>query len=591
MNQTKKQYSGEQHHGKDFFLVPALPQQRQYEALRSFFVDGIRAASVADNFGYRLLTLYSMIRDFKETLVSGNTAESFFSGRGRGRTPSQELVPHAVSIIALRKQYLSIADIKVRLDAAGIKISESYIWSVLNKAGFGRLPRRRVIRESDQDSLPVIPAARTVLLEDVTDEFSTAIGGMLIFMHFLCKYGIDKAIDGSSYPETTTIPRLNSILCFVALKLSNFSRYSHDDQWCMDRGLGLFAGMNVLPKTAWFSSYSFRVTHDMNLNFLKSLNRIWKRHGLLDGSICLDFTSIPCWGDDAHLENNWSGKRNQALASILAALAHSPDSGIISYGNACVRHENEADVVLEFLDFYRSDGGASPRYIVFDSKFTTYGNLAKLDAEGVKFATIRRRGKNIVEELDRLQEKEWVQTRVECAGGKTRLLKIRDSRLVLKGYDREIRQIAITGNGKIKPALLITNDFDAPASNLIRTYTRRWLVEKTIAEQIYFFHLNKVSSSIVIKVDFDLTISILTHNLYRLMAMELVGFENCAAEKIFMKYIANGAKVQINAGSVTVALKKKRNLPALLELTKKYENNTFPWIGDRKLHFTGDSIS
>jgi hypothetical protein len=34
----------------------------------------------------------------------------------------------------------------------------------------------------------------------------------------------------------------------------------------------------------------------------------------------LDFTAIPYWGDDDALENNWSGKRNKALASILALL-------------------------------------------------------------------------------------------------------------------------------------------------------------------------------------------------------------------------------------------------------------------------------
>ncbi|MGK7876076.1 MAG: hypothetical protein AB4426_23090 [Xenococcaceae cyanobacterium] len=49
------------------------------------------------------------------------------------------------------------------------------------------------------------------------------------------------------------------MLGFVALKLSNVRRYSADDLWCMDRGLGFFAGLNVLPKAAWFSSYAHRV--------------------------------------------------------------------------------------------------------------------------------------------------------------------------------------------------------------------------------------------------------------------------------------------------------------------------------------------
>ena len=82
----------------------------------------------------------------------------------------------------------------------------------------------------------------------------------------LCKkYGIDKIICNSSYPQSKTLPRLQSILSFLALKLSSFRRYGSDDMWCMDRGTGLFAGLNVLPKTTWFSSYSHRVTKNMNV--------------------------------------------------------------------------------------------------------------------------------------------------------------------------------------------------------------------------------------------------------------------------------------------------------------------------------------
>ena len=119
--------------------------------------------------------------------------------------------------------------------------------------------------------------------------------------------------------------------------------------------MGLFAGLNVLPKTTWFSSYSDRVTKNMNVNFLKSLHKIWEENNLLGDTSNLDFTTIPYWGEDTHLENNWSGKRNKALSSMLAVIAHDPDTGIIDYGRADVTHNNESKVVLEFLDFYKLD--------------------------------------------------------------------------------------------------------------------------------------------------------------------------------------------------------------------------------------------
>ena len=182
---------------------------------------------------------------------------------------------------------------------------------------------------------------------------------------------------------------------------SNVKRYSADDVWCMDRGMGLFAGLNVLPKTAWFSSYSSAVTRDMNVSFLRSMQSVWMDNALLSDTANLDFTAIPYWGDDDSFENNWSGKRNKALASIQAVLAQDPESGILCYGDATVRHDNQGDVILEFLDFYHSSNSVDGqlKYLVFDSKFTTYQNLSVLNAKDIKFITIRRRSKSLVEHI------------------------------------------------------------------------------------------------------------------------------------------------------------------------------------------------
>jgi hypothetical protein len=155
------------------------------------------------------------------------------------------------------------------------------------------------------------------LVDRKPEQFNTGNIGILCFLPLIRKYGIDQAIVKSHYPGTVQIHPLSSILAFIALKLSNVKRYSKDDLWCMDRGSGLFAGLNVLPKTAWFSSYSDRVTRKMNHEFLKQLHHIWHAHGLLSDTWNLDFTSIPYWGEEEPMENNWSGKRGKALASMV----------------------------------------------------------------------------------------------------------------------------------------------------------------------------------------------------------------------------------------------------------------------------------
>ena len=284
------------------------------------------------------------------------------------------------------------------------------------------------------------------------------------------------------------------------------------------------------------------------------------------------------------MENNWSGTRHQALSSILAVIAEDPDSGIITYGDMNVRHDGEADVVFEFLDFYRESGGNDLKYLVFDSKFTTYQNLKKLDENDVKFITIRRRGKNIVEELEAMPKSTWKTVRVPCASGKKRQLNVTDKEIFIKDYGKKMRQIAITGHGKIKPALIITNDFDMKVEEIIRKYAKRWLVEKTISEQTHFFHLNRVSSSMVIKVDFDLTMTILAHNLYRLLAENLTGYSHHTAVKLYEKFVHNDGKVQVDHNKITVIAKKKRHHPALLTVMNQYQGLKVSWLDNIPLH-------
>jgi len=493
----------------------------------------------------------------------------------------------------MRKKYYSVPDIKVTLDGLGHSISEKNIYNIISAEGFSRLPRRTKLVKQQLDKVK-IQAEKTAPLSFENETFKSANAGILMFLAMVKSYGIDRVIDKSTYPGTSVINKTSSVLSILALKLANRRRYSSDDTWCMDRGMGLFAGLNVLPKTAWYTSYSDRVTPEMNRAFLKQLHKLWLKHGLLEDTANLDFTTIPYWGDDSHLENNWSGKRGKALGSMLAVLAHDPDSGIIDYGSADVLQKDESAVVLEFLDFYREGNNKKDnklRYIVFDSKFTNYQNLKKLDQDKVKFVTIRRRGKKILDRIANLPVKGWKNVKVECAGKKHRTLHVYDEIVFLKGYDGDIRQITITGNGKIKPAIIITNEVNLSTEQIIRKYARRWLVEKTISEQIDFFHLNLVSSSMVIKVDFDLTMSILAHNLYRLFALKLGRYANLSAQTLYDKFVLNGADIEIGTKNIRVQLKKKRELPLILETMQKFNQQKYPWLGNKNIIFEGASYS
>ncbi len=577
----------------DFFLSPGSIAQKQYEALRMFYVEGKTAKEVAEAFGYTHRGFTSIITDFKKKLRNKDGNDLFFKPVQKGRKPTEKVIGARDIVVELRKNYHSVEEIKVVLDGKGFDVSERAIYDIIKREGFSRLPRRTKLIKQEL-RLPKMPADKSRALSFTPEKFKSTSAGALCLLPYIKKFGISQAINNSGYPGTKGIDKLSSILCFVALKASNVRRYSSDDRWCMERGLGLFAGLNVLPKAAWYTSYSHRVTPGMNLGFLRSLHKIWLDNDLLGDTANLDFTTIPYWGENGHLENNWAGKRGKAMPSMLAILAHDPDTGIINYGNTNVTHKNESDEVLEFLDFYKSGLSSQDsklKYLVFDSKFTNYENLKKLDDDKMKFVTIRRRGKNIVDRLEQIPAKLKKTIRVEMAGNKKRSLTVLDEEIYLKGYDGTIRQISITRHGKIKPAIIITNDFDLKVELIVRKYTKRWIVEKAISEQIEFFHLNLVSSSMVIKVDFDLTMSILTHNLFRLFALDLERYSHISDQSLFDKFILNTADIEIENGKIKVFLKKKRNLPIVLELMQKFALEKYEWLGNLKMEFYGASYS
>ena len=578
-----------------FFANPVQPVHRQYLALRRFYFDQRSAEEVSKEFGYTIHAIYAMAKSFKTQLGQSeqNGAELFFREQRLGR-PKQERDAELVErIVNFRKKQLSVPDIKILMDGYGHDVSEGFIYRVCDENGFARLPKRS--KEDRQELMErsgyagLIEAPVSEMLSFSQEErFSSKGVGVLCFLPFIKAYGIDKAIERSTYPETSQIGKLNSILAFLALKLSNARRYGQDDGWCMDRGIGMFAGLNVLPKTTWFSSYSDGVERADNVAFLKSMNRIFEGHGILSDTANIDFTAIPYWGDEEPFENNWSGKRSKAMISIQAALSHDPDTGILSYGDTTVKHDNQNDVILEFMDFYREGAGRDVSYLVFDSKFTTLENLGRIDKKGIKFITIQRKSKNLNEKVESMPDSSWKKAKIEKANHKTRNVVYCESSTTNNRYGvQPLRQIFIKGNS-IKPATILTNDFSLKPEEVIRRYSRRWLVENEIAEQIHFFHLNRNSSGIVVKVDFDLTMTMLAHNLYRLLAAELPGYGHYRAQSLYDTFIDNYGEIEVDSNTIVVKLNRKRALPLLRECLPRLDT-TYSWLGGKKLVFTANT--
>ena len=153
----------------------------------------------------------------------------------------------------------------------------------------------------------------------------------------------------------------------------------------------------------------------------------------------------------------------------------------------------------------------------------------------------------------------------------------------LKDYDGNARQIILKGNGHEKPAFLITNDFDSPAEVLVSDYSCRWHIETGISEAVKFFHINALSSPILLKVHFDMVMTMIADTLYWRLAQNLRGFEKCDANTIFRSFVHGQGVVGVKDNEITVTFPKRAHNPVLRNVPWQRLPMDVPWLEDAKL--------
>jgi len=109
----------------DYFSSPSSISQKKYEALRAFYYEKRSAQEVAKTFGYTLNAFYSLAHDFRQFIHERENREDlFFFIHKPGRKEKAKKEELDQRIIDLRKQYLSVPDIKSALDSQDYRVSE-----------------------------------------------------------------------------------------------------------------------------------------------------------------------------------------------------------------------------------------------------------------------------------------------------------------------------------------------------------------------------------------------------------------------------------------------------------------------------------
>lgn len=235
------------------FLAPQNTTHRQYEALRAYFVDGLPAAEVAQQFGYTAGSFYQLAHQFRQ-----NPRRQFFAEPPRPGAKSSDTLRQ--QIVRLRKQNQSVYDISEALRKEGVTRSPVAVAEVLKQEGFAKLPRRR-----DEERPPgTKPTAadqadvRALNLDPRT--LSTKFGGLFLFLPAMVALSFDRVIGKCGLPGSAKVPAAHALRSLLALKLFGTQRHTHVMSAVLDEGLALFAGLNVIPKRSFLTESSCRVS-------------------------------------------------------------------------------------------------------------------------------------------------------------------------------------------------------------------------------------------------------------------------------------------------------------------------------------------
>jgi len=565
-----------------FFLAPDSPRQRQYEALRGFFVEELPSHLVARRFSYTPGAFRVLCHQFRHDPAK---RAGFFQPLKHGPqgAPVRDRVRSLA--VAMRKKNLSVYDIQRELAEAGPSISINALTVLLREEGFARLPRRR------DDERPRRVKPETAAVADVRTlslaprAFRTRVGGLFLFVPLMRQLDLAAIARQAALPASAMIPAEQAMRVLLALKLLGKERKSHVMDLVFDPGIALFAGLNVIPKRSYLAAYSSRIDRRGTERLMAAWFEAVTRAGLARGaSIDLDFHTVPANAQVEPLEKHYVSSRSRSQKGILVFLARDATERVLCYAKAGISKAQQPDEILHFVNFWRQHTGGPPEELVFDSQLTTYAHLNQLNQQGIRFLTLRRRSKKMLGEIWSRPASAWRRITLRSLTRTFRTPKVLDERIHLTGYEGPLRQVTVIELGHEDPTIVLTNNLTMGCAALVTRYAHRMLIENGIAEAIQFFHLDALSSMVGLKVDFDLQITLMASSLYRLMA-ERIGhdYQRAQAKQLFRTLLDLSATVTIDDAEVLVSLDKRAHHPYLVGSRLADQPTPMPWFGGKPL--------
>jgi transposase len=561
-------------------LTPASAKQRQYEALRAFFVEGRPSREVARDFGYSTGSFQVLCHHFRR-----ETDPVFFVSPRPGPRDQPKKSAARDLIVELRKRNYSVYEISESLKERQLSLSPTAVREVLKVEGFAPLPRRADEERPDRPRATVEAVADVRRFAPIQKDFQTRCGGLFLFVPYLVRLSLEKLATSARLRGTKMIPAAHALRASLALKLWSIERKSHVMALVADQGLALFAGLNAFPKKSYLSEYSSHITHTQNTALLAAYQHQIAGDELLPGrSFNLDFHSVPYYGEHPVIERHYVSMRSRRQSSILTFLAQDADGHAFCYANADLRKGEEAEEIFRFISFWEKTHGERPRHLVFDSQLTTYANLARLEQMGITFMTLRRRSAALLKEVMLLPRSAWRTIELDVPARKFRTPRVFEQTITLAGAS--FRQLFIQDLGHDEPTILLTNDHKSTPTKLITRYAQRMLIENALSDAVRFFHMDALSSPVGLKVDFDMSLLVIASGLYRMLAKTMRGYADAQARMIFRDLIDTPATIVTTNDQVQVRFHRRAHLPIVLASGLLNKPVTVPWWNDMQLVLT-----
>ena len=407
-----------------------------------------------------------------------------------------------------------------------------------------------------------------------------------MFLPLLARLPLDRLVERAGYPGSPMVPGLSALLSLLALKLLDKERRSHIDDFNFDEALGLFAGLNILPKKSFATDYSYRTERKQQLALLQGwVQAIAPLLFPEANTFSLDFHPIPYRGESVGLERHYLPRRGVAGPSVLSFFALEQDSRCLCYANANLLRAEQHGEVLRFVDFWNTTTGTDPDWLYFDCKLTDYAELSRINQRGIHFVTIRRRGAAILRRLDQLPASAWSKAVIDTPQRCHQHIRYLDERVRLRGYEGTIRQIAVTGLGRAQATLFLSNHLEETPRALIIRYAGRNRMEDGLGISVNFFHLDCLASEVRLNVDLDAALTVLANGCYRWLASRLRGYDKAAPKQLYRRFIETGGVVEVRADGLTIHFDKRSHNPVLREAALDCDCPPIGWIGKLPLVF------